>query len=162
MKFTLSSTVSHFVTNIPSIPRPLPTTPETEEKSRNARSNLVNWSTASLPTSASPTKMILSGLLVDTNWWGRKPWVKRCWHTRKRTGFAFSPWQEPASMAFCFVLGVRYNEGQSEKSKNLLHYLAFDQPCQWERHQNRSLELVPATMSITGKRRPQKISNHMP
>jgi len=66
-KLTLSSTVSHFVTNIPSIPRPL-LTPEAEEKSRNARSNLVSWSTASFPTSASPTKMILSGLFVETSY----------------------------------------------------------------------------------------------
>jgi hypothetical protein len=61
---TLSSTVSHLVTSIPSMPRP---EPEAEEKSRSARSNLVNWSTASLPTRASPTKMILSGLFTATS-----------------------------------------------------------------------------------------------
>lgn len=63
---TLSSTVSHFVTSMPSMPRSWP--PEAEEKSLKARSNLVSWSTASFPTNASPTKMILSGLFVATNY----------------------------------------------------------------------------------------------
>lgn len=69
---TLSSTVSHFVTSIPSMPRSFP--PEDAEKSRSARSNLVSWSTASLPTSASPTKMILSGVLTATSCWDGMEW----------------------------------------------------------------------------------------
>ena len=61
--------VSNLVSMIPSIPRfrwvpPLPA----PEKSLRARSNLVSWSTASFPTRASPTKMILSGLLTETSW----------------------------------------------------------------------------------------------
>lgn len=63
---TLSSTVSHLVTTMPSIPRSC--TPDAAEKSRSARSNFVSWSTASLPTSASPTKRILSGLFVATSY----------------------------------------------------------------------------------------------
>jgi len=79
---TLSSTVSHLVTSIPSIPRPLPE-PDADEKSRRARSNLVSWSTASLPTRASPTKIILSGLLVATSCGGYQS-LKRCFHHTSR------------------------------------------------------------------------------
>ena len=57
--------VSNFVRIIPSIPLFLCPAPE---KSFRERSNLVNWSTASLPTSASPTNTILSGLLTVTSW----------------------------------------------------------------------------------------------
>jgi len=60
---TLSSIVSNLVNIIPSIClgfwRP--------EKSLRDWLNLVNWSTASLPTKASPTKIILSGSLTVTN-----------------------------------------------------------------------------------------------
>ena len=68
---TLSSTVSHLVTSMPSMPRSCP--PEAAEKSRRARSNFVNWSTASFPTNASPTKMILSGVFVATSYGDPKP-----------------------------------------------------------------------------------------
>ena len=75
---TLSSTVSHFVTSMPSIPRSCP--PDAAEKSRSARSNFVSWSTASFPTNASPTKMILSGLFVATSCGvgGRRRPCQRC------------------------------------------------------------------------------------
>lgn len=63
--------MSNLVKIIPSIPLALPLVPaplEAEDvKSRSDRSNLDNWSTASLPTSASPTKMTLSGLLTATS-----------------------------------------------------------------------------------------------
>jgi len=68
MGHTLSSTVSHFVTSIPSIPLPFPGPPATVLKSLRDRSNLVSWSTASFPTRASPTNTILSGLLVETSY----------------------------------------------------------------------------------------------
>lgn len=68
---TLSSIVSNLVRIIPSTPLPSPAaapalllTPAEPEKSRKARLNLVSWSTASFPTRASPTKMILSGWLT--------------------------------------------------------------------------------------------------
>lgn len=53
--------VSNFVKIIPSIPLRF------WEKSRSDWSNLDSWSTASLPTRASPTKTILSGLLTVTS-----------------------------------------------------------------------------------------------
>lgn len=73
MERTLSSIVSNLVKIIPStpLPSPLPLVapepaplPPRAEKSRKDRLNLVSWSTASFPTSASPTKMILSGWLT--------------------------------------------------------------------------------------------------
>lgn len=61
--------VSNFVNMIPSIPLFLCAPPiPALEKSFKARSNLVNWSTASFPTSASPTNRILSGLFTVTSY----------------------------------------------------------------------------------------------
>lgn len=54
---------THLVRIIPSIPLGL----LPPEKSRRDRLNFVSWSTASFPTSASPTKTILSGLLTETS-----------------------------------------------------------------------------------------------
>lgn len=58
--------VSNFVKIIPSTP--LCSAPAVaDEKSRRLRSNFESWSTASFPTSASPTKTILSGVLTVTS-----------------------------------------------------------------------------------------------
>lgn len=62
--------VSNFVNMIPSIPLFLCAPPiPALEKSFKARSNFVNWSTASFPTSASPTNKILSGLFTVTSYY---------------------------------------------------------------------------------------------
>ena len=62
-QFTLSSIVSNLVNIIPSICLGLCS----PEKSFNAWLNFVSWSTASLPTSASPTNIILSGSFTVTS-----------------------------------------------------------------------------------------------
>ena len=61
---TLSSMVSNFVSSIPSMVLVVPSS----EWSTRARLNLTSWSTASLPTSASPTKSTRSGLLTRISW----------------------------------------------------------------------------------------------
>jgi hypothetical protein len=63
---TLSSMMSIFVKIIPSIP--LAFALLTPEKSFKDRLNLVSWSTASLPVTASPTKKILSGWFTETSY----------------------------------------------------------------------------------------------
>ena len=54
---TLSSMVSNLVRTIPSMVRSVPSS----EWSTSASLNLASWSTASLPTSASPTNKTRSG-----------------------------------------------------------------------------------------------------
>ena len=65
---TLSSIVSNFVSTIPSIQRgscfPV------SAWSIRALLNFTSWSTASLPTRASPTNKTISGVLTRINWSG--------------------------------------------------------------------------------------------
>lgn len=95
---TLSSIVSNLVRIIPSTPRPLPgplappAAPAEPEKSRSERLNFVSWSTASLPTSASPTKMILSGWLTAMSC-GRRREVSR---GEECQAGEVGPWRERA------------------------------------------------------------------
>ena len=65
---TLSSIVSNLVRTIPSMVRSVPSS----EWSTSASLNLANWSTASLPTSASPTNKTRSGAFTRISWerWG--------------------------------------------------------------------------------------------
>lgn len=88
--------MSHLVTNIPSIPLSFPT-PEAAEKSFRARSNLVNWSTASLPTKASPTNKILSGELTATSLASAR--IKGCWD-----GNSVSCWRNDKHRWACLVI----------------------------------------------------------